>query len=196
MNAGILAMVLLFDPEPVDGLSTSPIVINEFMATPTASATEAEGEWIELYNKSDEYINLSGWRIRNQGGSQILLNTCLLPPDGYLLLGASGDQNRNGGYTPGQVYSGFTISSSGSLSVLNPQGQIQESFSYDGSWPVSPGFSCERINPGWIAMLSSSWGTSLSTFGSGDFGTPGLLNSVFENSFAENTWAFIKAFVQ
>jgi len=61
---------------------------------------------------------------------------------------------------------------------------------------VEPGCSCERINPNWTIGLCTSWAAAMSTFGDGDRGTPGLKNSVYENSFASNTWAFIKAFVQ
>jgi hypothetical protein len=196
MNIAFLVLAAAVEPLHTDGLSSTPVVINEFMPVPVESSTEAEGEWIELYNRSDEYINLSGWRIQNQSGSVITVNTCLLPPDGYLVLGASGDPGRNGGYMPGQTYTGFSIASSGSLILLNPQGTTMEIVSYNWSWPISSGYSCERINPDWTGTLSSSWSSSMDTYGDGDYGTPGIMNSVFENSFASNTWAFIKAFVQ
>jgi len=86
-----------------EDLSSSALVLNEFMAVPLASATEAEGEWIEIYNRSDDYVNLSGWRIRNQSGAQITCGTYLVPPDGYAVLGSSGDPGRNGGYAPAQA---------------------------------------------------------------------------------------------
>lgn len=179
-----------------EDLSSSALVLNEFMAAPLSSATEAEGEWIEIYNRSDDYVNLSGWRIRNQSGSQIICGTYLLPPDGYAVLGASGDPVRNGGYDPDQVYSGFSISTTGSLALYEPGGLIAEIITYDATWPVEAGSSCERINPSWTVGLSSSWAEAVFTFGSGDKGTPGEKNSVYENSFASNTWAFIKAFVE
>lgn len=183
-------------PHMPEDLSSSALVFNEFMATPLSSATEAEGEWIELYNRSDDYVNLSGWRIRNQSGIQIICGTYLLPPDGYVVLGSSGDSGRNGGYSPDQVYSGFGISATGSLMLIEPGGQTAETLVYDSSWPVEPGCSCERINPNWTIGLSSSWAAAVFSFGDGDKGTPGEKNSVYENSFASNTWAFIKAFVQ
>lgn len=176
--------------------SSSALVLNEFMATPLASATEAEGEWIEIYNRSDDYVNLSGWRIRNQSGAQVICGTYLVPPDGYVVLGSSGDPERNGGYDPDQVYSGFGIPATGSLTLIEPGGLTVETLVYDATWPVEPGCSCERINPSWTTGLSSSWAAAVFTFGDGDKGSPGEKNSVYENSFASNTWAFIKAFVQ
>lgn len=181
---------------PVDDFSSSELVLNEFMAFPASSETEAEGEWIELYNRSDGYVNISGWGIRNQAGSTVTCGTYLVPAGGYVLLGSSGNTARNGGYTPDIVYTGFRIASSGSLSLVDPYGTVVESLSYDTGWPIIHGYSCERINPDWTAGNESSWALSTSIFGDGDYGTPGARNSVFENSFASNTWAFIKAFVQ
>jgi len=193
----IIASIMAGDAPcmPAD-MSSSALVLNEFMAAPLASASEAEGEWIEIYNRSDDYVNLSGWRIRNQSGMQITCGTYLIPPDGYVVLGSSGDPDRNGGYIPDQVYSGFSISTNGSLTLCEPGGQTVETIVYDATWPVEPGCSCERINPNWTVGLSSSWAGAVFTFGDGDKGTPGEKNSVYENSFASNTWAFIKAFVQ
>jgi hypothetical protein len=179
-----------------DPVAGSPMIINEFMATPSASASEAEGEWIELYNRSSEWVNLSGWRIENQSGATILLTTYLVQPGGYFVLGASADPFRNGGYTPTLVYAGFRINSSGELRMYNAQGELAEDIVYSGSWPVLSGRSCERINPGWVGSIAGSWAAAVGSFGDGDLGTPGLVNSVYQNSFAENTWAFIKAFVQ
>jgi hypothetical protein len=175
---------------------SSPIIINEFMATPMASSTEAEGEWIELHNRSSEWVNLSGWRIENQSGATIPLSTFLVQPGGYFVLGACGDPSRNGGYTPDHIYSGFRINSSGELRLYTSGGDLAEDIVYSGAWPIMPGCSCERINPGWVGGIMGSWSTALNSFGDGDLGTPGLENSVYQNSFAENTWAFIKAFVQ
>jgi len=172
------------------------VVVNEFMASPLASATESEGEWIELCNRSDQWVNLSGWRIENQSGASIVLTTFLVQPGGFFVLGACGDSSRNGGYTPNYVYSGFRLNSTGELRLYEAGGSLAEDIVYTTSWPVEPGCSCERMNPGWVGSLPGSWAAAVTTFGDGDLGTPCLVNSVYENSFAENTWAFIKAFVQ
>ncbi|MCK4672308.1 MAG: hypothetical protein KAT47_07135, partial [Candidatus Aegiribacteria sp.] len=124
------------------------------------------------------------------------MSTYLLPPDGYYVLGACGEESMNGGLVPDYVYSNFTINDTGRLTLRSPSREIIDEIIYTSSWPVTAGHSCERINPGWISSTSSTWDESTITFGNGDFGTPGSLNSVYENSFAQNSWAFIKAFVQ
>lgn len=185
-------------PPGSDGgiLSSNSVVINEFMALPQSSCTEADGEWVELYNNTGEWINLSGWMLENSYGQGITLSTYLLPPEGFFVLAACGDEELNGGFTPNHVYSGFTVYENGSLILYNSARGIVDRIDYDGSWPIQPGASCERINPGWLSNSKSSWDFPTLTFGLGDMGTPGGQNSVYQNSFAQNSWAFIKAFVQ
>ena len=196
MQALMMALMVMIQPSPLDVATDAGtgLVLNEFMAHPLASESQAEGEWIELYNVTGCYINLSGWSISNDRGDQINLNTHLIAPEGFFVLGASGNDSRNGGYDPDYVYSGFSIYDNDVLTLRNGQGNIVDRISFDSSWPVEAGRSTERINPGWVSNSSSSWESALTTYGEGDYGTPGEQNSVYENSFAQNSWAFIKAF--
>jgi len=194
----IFMIILTQTPPFIDGgvLSSNSIVLNEFMANPSSSSTEADGEWIELYNNTSDWINLSDWEIKNNYGQEIVLATYLLPPGGYYVLGACGDESLNGGLIPNYVYSDFTIHESGSISIFSSTRLLIDKIEYDSSWPVQSGYSCERINPGWISNDASSWDIAVLSYGNGDMGTPGSQNSVYVNSFAQNSWAFIKAFVQ
>ncbi len=177
-------------------LSSNSVVINEFMASPLSSCTETDGEWIELYNNTNDWINLSGWKLENNYGQEIVLSTYLLPPSSYFVLAACGNESLNGGHTPDYVYSDFCINESGSITLFcNPRVMI-DGIEYDNSWPILPGISCERVNPGWVSNIASTWDVATLTYGDGDMGTPGVQNSVYENSFAQNSWAFIKAFVE
>ncbi len=196
MHVLLIALMVTIQPSPVDVASdaASGVVLNEFMAQPLASETHAEGEWIELHNVTGGYINLSGWSLSNDHGDQINLNTHLIAPEGFFVLGASGNESRNGGYEPDYVYSGFSIYTTDVLTLRNGQGNIVDRINFDSSWPVEAGRSTERVNPGWVSNSSSSWESAMSIYGDGDYGTPGEQNSVYENSFAQNSWAFIKAF--
>ena len=194
----LIAQITPFTPgDSGEGtLSSCVVVINEFMAHPLASYTEEDGEWVELYNRSGDWVNLCGWVMSNALGQEVTMSTYLLPPDGYYVLCSCGDESMNGGLVPDYVYSDFTINDTGRLTIHSPSREVIDEIIYTSSWPVTVGYSCERINPGWISNTSSTWDESTTAFGNGDFGTPGLLNSVYENSFAQNSWAFIKAFVQ
>ncbi len=195
VSAFILLAAGIMTHAGMDGPESGAVVFNEFMSHPLASTTETEGEWIELYNKSGDWINLSGWKIVNHSGEEIVLNSYLLPPEGFFVVGASGDESRNGGYTPDFVYCSFSIDDIDEL-TLHCRTVVIDHIDFDGTWDVIPGHSCERINPGWVSNLASSWAHAFLSFGDGDQGTPGFINSVYQNSFAQNTWAFIKAFSQ
>lgn len=183
---------------PLDGGATSgssPLIINEFMVLPTASSSELSGQWVEIYNKSRDWVNLSGWSLVNHRGDVHYFGTYMLPPESYYVLGANGIHSENGGYSPNGIWSGFSLSRYGELTLYSPGQDYSDMVNWDGTWPVEQGFSCERINPGWESGLPSSWGAAQSPFGFGDLGTPGSQNSVYSNSFAQNSWAFIKAFI-
>ncbi len=183
---------------PVDGDITSgatPLIINEFMALPTASSTQLKGQWVEIYNKSSEWVNLAGWSIENHLGDVHLFASFMLPPDGYYVVGASSLHDENGGYSPNGLWADFSLSRYGEVTLYSPSHDYSDRVDWDVTWPVHDGASCERINPGWESGLPSSWGVSISVFGLGDMGTPGCQNSVYSNSFVQNSWAFIKAFI-
>lgn len=195
----ILLAALVMSTVPLsDGgsITSSVVVINEFMPGPLASSTETDGEWIELYNRSGGWVNLADWTVENEYGQTVVLSTYLMPPESFFVLAACGDPSLNGGHSPDFTYSGFTIQNVGKLTLYNGSRQVADQFTYDDQWPIYPGSSCERINPGWVSGMASSWASAVRAFGDGDLGTPGMLNSVYENSFAQNSWAFIKAFVQ
>ncbi len=185
-------------PHMIDtsALSSNSVVLNEFMAHPSASCTEADGEWIELYNASGNWINLSGWIVENSLGEQITLATYLLPPEGYYVLAACGNESLNGGFSADFVYDNFRINNTGRITILSSSRTVVDEIEYNATWAVQAGSSCERINPGWVSSSASSWDYAIQIYGSGDMGTPGSRNSVYSNSFAQNSWAFIKAFVE
>ncbi len=172
------------------------LVINEIMIDPLASSSTDMGQWIELYNNSGNWENLSEWIIVNENGDEIQFSSHVIPPDGYFVVGASGIYGDNGNYTPDAVWGSFSLSPSGSLLLSSNCADSQEFFSWNSSWDLEPGASLERLNPGWTASDRESWGHSTTEFGAGDLGTPDEQNSIFSNGFGQNTWAFIKAFVR
>lgn len=62
------------------------ITINEFLPSPIGK--DAEEEWIELYNDSDEIVNISGWQLDDEdGGSKPFTfpENTLIAPKGFLV---------------------------------------------------------------------------------------------------------------
>ena len=192
----LIALILTGPTTPVQtGTDGGSLAINEIMIDPLASSTTDMGQWIELYNNSDEWVNLSDWTIENQNGDEIQFSSHIIPPASYFVVGASALTGVNGNYTPNAVWGLFSLSVNGSLYLHSEDSESTEYFSWNGSWNLQPGASLERLNPGWAASDRESWDHSTREFGDGDLGTPGEQNSVFSNGFGQNTWAFIKAFV-
>ncbi len=181
-------------PEDVT-CGVSPLIINEFMVLPSASTTRLSGQWVEIHNRSQNWMNLSGWTLQNHAGNTYVFGTYMLPPEGYFVLGASSVYSENGGYSPNSVWSDFFLARYGELTLYSPGRSCTDIVDWDDSWPIESGASCERINPGWESGIPSTWGVAQNTFGSGDLGSPGEKNSIYSNSFAQNSWAFIKAFI-
>ncbi len=178
------------------GLDGGSLVLNEIMIDPIASGSMEIGQWIEVYNNSGDWVNLSNWTIENAAGESIQFSSYMLQPDAYFVIGASSITSENGGYAPDDLWYDFSLNLDDSLILSSVATDFTESVNWDGSWDLIPGCTLERVNPGWSCSDSETWQHSTVQFGDGDSGTPSTQNSVFSNSFGQNTWAFIKAFVR
>ncbi len=75
------------------------VVVTEVMAWPKF-VTEADGEWIEVYNPGDAAIDINGWYLKDTGSNKHKIDaktTVLVPPKGYIVLAGSADPGSNGG---------------------------------------------------------------------------------------------------
>lgn len=59
------------------------MVINEFFPNPVGKDTD--GEFIELFNNSQNEVSLAGWKIKDASGKTFILNQ-KIPSGGYLVL--------------------------------------------------------------------------------------------------------------
>ena len=66
---------------PIEGQLQDVIVINE--VNPVGKKT---GDWVELYNRSDQTISLRGWQLKDQDGNRAKLPDLRIPPRDYLVL--------------------------------------------------------------------------------------------------------------
>ena len=66
------------------------VVINEIMYHPYHTAAQAEDvgqEWVELFNRGTNAVNLAGWRLSK--GVQFTFTNSTIPPGGYLVVTAN-----------------------------------------------------------------------------------------------------------
>lgn len=159
-----------------------PMVINEVMINP-AAVTDANGEYVELYNSGTTAVNIAGWTLRDDGTNSFTIpagTPVLVQPGSFFLLAAQGNPSLNGGFTPNITWSGFFLTNGGDQVVLvNASGVEQDRLVYTTPpFTDSVGESVERVSPRLPTSDSLSWSTARSSFGLGDRGTPGAINTL------------------
>ncbi|OGU58209.1 MAG: hypothetical protein A2V66_01490 [Ignavibacteria bacterium RBG_13_36_8] len=161
------------------------LVVNEILYDPAAD----NSEFIEFFNKSDNYVQLGGWRFSDESGNQIKLqnNSCILPPNCYFVIAADSAVFKNYTWLDNEDNIGIISSSSLNLSNSGDRiilkdiwGNLIDSVNYSEGWHngnilTLKNKSLERINPFLLTNDSSNWSTSVSEEGA----TPALRNSVF-----------------
>ena len=169
---------------------SNQIVINEINYNPALSLGQEDSdyEFIELYNNSDEDVNLHGWYF-NEGSSSSCYSfgDVTIEARGFLVLA------RNTHTYPGSIsLPGHYLSNSGAtITLRNSHYDLIDQVHYQDScddinhpdtcWPLNAdagGSSLELINPDLDNSLASSWQDSFTIPG----GTPGYVNSTNDGS--------------
>ena len=169
----------VFDVAPLaDGM----IIINEIMNNPLA-VTDADGEWIELYNPTGSDIDINGLTLTDEGSDTHIINNggpLNLPARDYLVLARNANSLSNGGVDVDYAYgSDISLSDGADKIVLkHPTGLDMDRVEYDGGplFPDPLGASMALSEPRLDNNDGTSWCTSTTTFGDGDAGTPGAVN--------------------
>jgi len=105
----------------------SSIVVNELMADNTSSQTDEMGEfedWIELYNKGTEAVDISGWHLSDSDWNIFKWTVpkgTIIQPDSYLIVWADEDG------VQGEYHANFRLSALGEIVMLiNASGEISD----------------------------------------------------------------------
>jgi predicted secreted protein len=160
------AILVLMSMLPAMVSAQSDVKINEIMYNPsTEQGSDANMEWIELYNKDTEAVNISGWTVDNNP-----ISDNVMQPGDYVVLA----RNKTAfdayyGALPCSVIDvTFVLANTGDTIVLeNRTGAEVDNVTYNSSWGADEnGKTLERNVAGW-------WENSLA-----DGGTPCELNSV------------------
>lgn len=159
------------------------VVFNEVLADPSPVVGLAEAEYVELHNPTTESYNLQNWKYINSTTSATLPDYTLGPGEYVILC----DDDNAALFSPSQVIGlpSFTaLSNTGdSLTLRNAADDIIDILVYSIEWYDSPekddgGWSLEQVNPEFPCGGSANWKESVSSSG----GTPGTVNSVFNNN--------------
>lgn len=149
--------------------SVGDIVISEIMPKSVAGSPDY-GEYVELYNPTNKTIELKGLTLRYKAVTVVIgagIDSLLLDPGKYLVLGRSSDKATNGGVPVNWAWgASIALSNSGGDLAIESEGVVIDAASNDAgsAWCLSSNL------PG------------APTFGSPPlFGTPGGPSVCFEN---------------
>jgi hypothetical protein len=180
--------------------NSSGIVISEIMYHP--STENVLEEYIELFNKGASPVNLNGWQF--SGGVNFTFSNISIPAGGYLVVAAN--LGAFGAKYPGVTnvvgnWVGVLNNDSEDIDLDDANGNRVDSVQYadEGEWAIRQrgfndqgfrgwtwfkphdggGSSLELINPNLSNNEGENWAAS-----SAVEGTPGQINSVYQNNIA------------
>ncbi|GAB3011026.1 hypothetical protein GCM10027284_32860 [Cyclobacterium sediminis] len=160
------------------------ILINEVMPAPREGSGLPDSEYIEIFNPTDSTFNLGGMLLANSRTRTILARTEMKPGE-YIILCplASETAFSNYGKVIGLSPWPALLNGGDEISLLNQKDELVDKMSYDSQMPLASevltnGYSWELINP-WSTCEGPSNYAPASIEAKG---TPGAVNSVFDNS--------------
>lgn len=170
-------------PETNDTITYQPaendVVINEIMADPSPVVGLPEWEYVELFNTTDQSINLRDWTF-TIGNTVKPLPSVTISPLGYLVLCKANAQPELNQYGPTCGFSSFTITNAGTtLRLQAPDESLISEVSFNDNWYHDPdkrngGWSLEQIDPFNPCAGTANWSASTDPSG----GTPGRENAI------------------
>ncbi len=158
------------------------VIINEIFADPSPIIGLPNAEYIELYNKSAQNINLNGWHI-SDGSSAGSIGNFVLNAGDYVTLTGTSNVALFSGNVIGVVSFPSLNNGGDNLGLRSAEAMLIDSVNYLLSWyndavKSGGGWSLELKNPTSICASSSNWTASNDASG----GTPSLQNSVFSTA--------------
>jgi hypothetical protein len=160
------------------------VVINEFMCDPTPFVGLADAEFVELFNTSENYIDLTGWKLGDES-SFGTLGSHIIGPGEYALLVSTTTSNLFAFYPNVVEVTSFpSLNNSGDSIILKDASEIIiDELAYDLTWygdeaKEDGGYSIEQINPFASCVNANNWIGSEHVLG----GTPSAENSVYDDT--------------
>ncbi len=171
---GLLARTAAAQPVP----DSADVVVNEIQYAPSPPSNE----YIELYNRSDTAVALSGLGYADANGdfAPVTTTDTLLSPGEYVVLVRDPDAFES-------AFSSVDYLAPNGWDALNNGGDvvqirhaatgvILDTVPYAPSWGGAEGASLERIDPGGPSTQASNFGTSPADAG----GTPAAQNALYD----------------
>jgi hypothetical protein len=159
------------------------IIITEVFADPEPSQGLPIAEFIEVFNRSENVFDLSGWTIGDESTAGVFSKMCLFPGEYLIVTSTSSVALFSNEYKIIGVPNFPSLNNSGDLLLLKDASrQLIDAVRYSELWyrdsdKQAGGWSLELIDPQNICAESENWTAADDERG----GTPGKQNSVFAN---------------
>jgi PKD repeat protein len=158
---------------------SADLIITEIMQNPY-TVIDNQGEWFEIFNAGDMYVDLIGCIIKDNGTDNHTIDSSIyIDPGYYYVLGNNANYETNGGADIGYEYENNSFGNgSDEILFISPQGNIIDSVGWDNgsSFPDPTGASMALFDPDLDNSIGSNWIVSDTPFGDGDLGSPGIPN--------------------
>ncbi len=178
----------------VESYNAGQVIVSEFMVKPVA-VLDSVGEWVELYNTTDQPIDISGWTLHDDLTQKHVISQgvpFVIPAKGFRVLGINGDKAKNGGVQVDYVYTDFTLANNADAIDLDWNGVVIDAVKYIKQTPSVAGFDIAdgksvSLDPEHLSAADNDVAGNycpgkFKWIGSaGDFGTPGKLNITCKN---------------
>ncbi|MDP2864212.1 MAG: lamin tail domain-containing protein [bacterium] len=150
LSRAVAILFLLFLSVPSQATNSLNVVINEIAWMGTTNS--ANDEWVELYNNTDNSINLDGWQLITQDGTPKITLSGIIPANGFYLLERTDDETVPG-ISADLIYKGALGNNGENLKLYDSSGNliIDEVNCQDG-WPAGDNDTkqtMERPTTGW-----------------------------------------------
>jgi hypothetical protein len=164
-------------------VSFRDVVMTEMLPDPDPQVKLPAAEFVEIYNRSENAVDLGDWIITD-GSSTGHLTSYILSPSEYLILTSSSNASLFSSYGKVMGVTNFpTLNNSGDAIVLkNKDALTIDSVNYTTAWygdadKKEGGWSLEKIDANNICAEADNWIASTDLSG----GTPGKQNAVYAN---------------
>ncbi|TAH29670.1 MAG: hypothetical protein EAZ06_05855 [Cytophagales bacterium] len=174
---------------------SSDIIVNEILFNPKVNGVD----FVELYNRSDKFINLKNYKIANKENNiytnqtEITNTLLIIPPKSYLVL-TTNTLILQSNYPNIKIENVFQCNfpsltdEEGTFVLIDNQGKIIDDMYYHEDWHFAlidnkEGVSLERIDFDMPTQNKNSWKSASANV---NFATPTFLNSQQKNTTNNN----------
>ncbi len=157
------------------------IVFSEIYFEPSSISPLPNSEYVEIYNRNDSAIDVSGWVI-SDGSSDGIVSDFILAPNDFAVLYNNDDSLLFSG-----IYNAIPVSDFPTLNndvgdrirLSNANGEVIDELIFSDSYyhdsnKNDGGWSLERIDADFICQNENNWKASISN----KHGSPGTVNSI------------------